>query len=172
MHSALPSRITLARYQVKLARVELVRTRTGAAEKHEASRPRHDTLAGRSLVGACIVGSWITTERMTPKEVPMSSEPEEAATAPAEEVERLRRELLEAGARPVVLNHLFGLFELASVFLGADPPRLADASLAIDAMAGLLGATEDQLGPEASPLHEGLRQLQLAYVQVARLGDD
>lgn len=102
----------------------------------------------------------------------MSGEQEEAAVASSEEVERLRRELLEAGARPVVLNHLFGLFELASVFLAADPPRLADASLAIDAMAGLLQATEDQLGPEVTELREGLRQLQLAYVQVARLGSD
>jgi hypothetical protein len=102
----------------------------------------------------------------------VSGEQEEAAVASSEEVERLRRELLEAGARPVVLNHLFGLFELASVFLAADPPRLADASLAIDAMAGLLQATEDQLGPEVTELREGLRQLQLAYVQVARLGSD
>jgi len=104
-------------------------------------------------------------------EVP-SQPTDPAATATTEEVKRLRRELLDAGARPVILNHLFGLFELASVFLAADPPRLADASLAIDAMAGMLGATEDQLGAEASELREGLRQLQLAYVQVSKLGSD
>lgn len=103
----------------------------------------------------------------------MARRPDDDSPTPSdEEVRRLRARLLDAGARPVVANHLYGLFELATVFLAADPPRLADASIAIDAMAGLLNATEAHLGDEVTELREGLRQLQLAYVQVSKLAGD
>ncbi|MEX6428695.1 hypothetical protein [Ferrimicrobium sp.] len=82
---------------------------------------------------------------------------------------KLQRELLDAEPAAIIANHAYGLFELAGLYLGTTPPRLADASLAIDAFAGLLSAVEDRLGEIANPLHDGLRQLQSAFVQVAKL---
>ncbi len=82
---------------------------------------------------------------------------------------QLQQELLSADPATIVANHAYGLFELASIYLGATPPRLTDASLAIDAFAGMLSAVEDRLGEVGQPLQDGLRQLQAAFIQVAKL---
>jgi hypothetical protein len=90
-------------------------------------------------------------------------------SAEEEQILKLQRELLDAEPAAIIANHAYGLFELAGLYLGATPPRLADASLAIDAFAGLLSAVEDRLGDIGQPLQDGLRQLQAAFVQVAKL---
>ena len=87
----------------------------------------------------------------------------------AAEIERLRREVAATPASVVVANHAYGLFELAALYLSTTPPRLDDATLAIDSLAGLMAAVEERLGERSSDLKEGLRQLQLAYIQVAQL---
>jgi hypothetical protein len=89
-------------------------------------------------------------------------------SAEEEQILKLQRELLDAEPAAIIANHAYGLFELAGLYLGATPPRLADASLAIDAFAGLLSAVEDRLDI-GQPLQDGLRQLQAAFVQVAKL---
>jgi hypothetical protein len=65
-----------------------------------------------------------------------------------------------------VANHAMGLFELAAIHLSLSPPRLGEASVAIDAMAALVDSLGDRLGPNASVLRDALAQIRLAYVQV------
>jgi hypothetical protein len=85
------------------------------------------------------------------------------------EAERLRAELLAADPADLITNYAYGLFELARLYLGAEPPRLRDASLAIDALAGLIQATANHLGEQGTLLEQGLRNLQLAFVQLSNL---
>ena len=57
----------------------------------------------------------------------------------------LRDQLARTPAEVVVANHAFGLFELAALHLSLQPPQLAQARLAIDALAALV----DGLGEPA-----------------------
>ncbi len=90
----------------------------------------------------------------------------------AKEISELQQELLDADPASIVANHAYGLFELAALYLSATPPRLTEATLAIDSLAGLMSAVEDRLGDSSAELKEALRQLQLAYIQVSQLGQD
>ena len=82
------------------------------------------------------------------------------------QMEALRAALSEAPVEVVVANHAFGLFELAALHLSAQPARLNDASLAIDALGSLVGGLEGRLGDAESQLHDGLNQLKVAFVQI------
>ena len=46
------------------------------------------------------------------------------------------------------------------------PPRLAEASVAIDALAALVETLGDRLAPHDLALRDALAQLRLAYVQL------
>jgi len=86
----------------------------------------------------------------------------------AERLEVLRRELLSAPAEVVVANHAYGLFELAALHLGEQPPHLESARLAVDALAALVDGLTGRLGEAGEPLREALAQIRLAYVQIAQ----
>ncbi|MHB8189109.1 MAG: hypothetical protein ACYDHP_01530 [Ferrimicrobium sp.] len=90
--------------------------------------------------------------------------------ADRDKLRELQEQLLAAEPATMIANHAYGLFELASLYLGATPPRLEPATLAIDALTGLLDGVPDRLGEAEAPLAEGLRQLKLAYVTVAKVG--
>ena len=77
-----------------------------------------------------------------------------------------RARLAEIPAETVVVNHVMGLYELAAIHLGADPPRLGEASLAIDAVACLVEGLGARLGEEASTLTIALSNIRLAFVQI------
>lgn len=77
-----------------------------------------------------------------------------------------RARLAEVPAETVVVNHVMGLYELAAIHLGADPPRLVEASLAIDAVACLVEGLGERLGPETSTLVVALSNIRLAFVQI------
>ncbi|HSL57362.1 MAG TPA: hypothetical protein VK866_05925 [Acidimicrobiales bacterium] len=77
-----------------------------------------------------------------------------------------RRQVLETPAHVIVTNHAMGLYELAAIHLGADEANLDEARLAIDALAGVLDATGERLGPDGETLRDALAQIQLAFVQV------
>lgn len=79
-----------------------------------------------------------------------------------------RRQLLATPARTVVANHAIGLFQLATLHLGEEHPRLDEARLAIDAMAALVEGLKGRLGPDEEPLGEALHQARLAFVEVSR----
>lgn len=84
----------------------------------------------------------------------------------AEQVEAMREELANAPVEVVVANHCYGLFELAAVYLSQTPPLLAQARLAIDAMACLVDGLGGRLGDSEPQLKDGLGQLRMAFVQI------
>ncbi len=78
----------------------------------------------------------------------------------------VRQQLLQVPASSVVANHAMGLYELAAIHLSNDPPGLSEARVAIDAMGGLVDATEGRLGENEGVLRDALAQLRLAFVQL------
>jgi hypothetical protein len=95
---------------------------------------------------------------------------EDAQTA----LNEARARLAEIPAETVVVNHVMGLYELAAIHLGASPPRLVEASLAIDAVACLVEGLGERLGAEAPTLALALSNIRLAFVQIkaATLADN
>jgi len=71
-----------------------------------------------------------------------------------------------AEAEVVVTNHVMGLYELAAIHLSAEQPDLAQAALAIDALACLIDGLGDRLGSEASTMEGALQNIRLAFVQI------
>ncbi len=88
------------------------------------------------------------------------------------EMERLEEELLSAPAGDVIANHCYGLFQLAAMHLGQQPPHLEDAKLAIDALGAIVDTLGARIGPTAATLSEGLTQVRLAFVQIAAANTD
>jgi hypothetical protein len=82
------------------------------------------------------------------------------------ELDEARRRLADVPAAQVVANHAMGLFELAAIHLSQQPPDLAEAALAIDAMAAVIDALGDRLGPNTAVLRDALAQIRLAFVQL------
>jgi hypothetical protein len=82
------------------------------------------------------------------------------------ELDEARRRLAEVPAAQVVANHAMGLFELAAIHLSQQPADLAEAALAIDAMAAVIDAVGDRLAPNAAVLRDALAQIRLAFVQL------
>lgn len=97
--------------------------------------------------------------------------PSESDSSEDETLEHLRETLASSDPAIVIANHCYGLFELAAVYLGEQPPRLPEAQFAIDALAGLLGASSERLGEAATLITEGLTQLRLAWVQIKAAHD-
>jgi hypothetical protein len=98
-------------------------------------------------------------------------EPDDAEVA--EELRRIRAELAAAPVPDLIANHAVGLWQLAVLHLVPDEgeaPHLADAALAIDALAALVDSVGDRLERHAEPLRDALAQLRLAFVQVQERG--
>lgn len=78
----------------------------------------------------------------------------------------VRSRIATVPAEVVVVNHAMGLYELAAIHLSATPPRLADAALAIDAVACLIEGLGPRLGDEHATLVDALANIRLAFVQI------
>jgi hypothetical protein len=100
------------------------------------------------------------TAHLSPDDVSPDIEGAQAALAEA------RERLGEVPAAVVVTNHVMGLYELAAIHLSAQPARLVDAVLAIDAMACLVEGLGDRLGEESAFLRDALANIRLAFVQI------
>jgi hypothetical protein len=85
-------------------------------------------------------------------------------------LEDARRRIAEVPAQVVVVNHLMGLYELAAIHLSSVPPKLDEASLAIDALAALLEKLGDRLGEETATMRDALSNIQMIYVQMRSRG--
>ena len=83
-----------------------------------------------------------------------------------EEMAALEQELLAAPVEEVIANHCYGLFQLAAIHLGHQPPNLVAARLAIDAFGAIVDTLDSRLGAPAETLRDGLAQLRLAFVQI------
>lgn len=101
-------------------------------------------------------------------DLPPDLTPEEAAQLEAMQAEmaQVREQLLAAPASVVVANHAMGVYELAAIHLTAPEPRLAEASLAIDALAALVEGLKGRLGDAEPTLVDALAQLRGAYLEV------
>jgi hypothetical protein len=96
----------------------------------------------------------------------MSDDPTDQLRVAEEALAATRQEVAAAPAEVIVTNHVMGLYELAAIHLSAEPPRLADAALCIDAVACLVEGLGDRLGPDAGTLRHALANIRLAFVQV------
>ena len=123
---------------------------------------------------------WTPSGEYVPREEPKPAGPGAGAPPPgaAPSPEDMEAALAEARAileHPVlehVAGHVMGLFELAALHLereaatgGKEKPDLAEASLAIDAMAALVEGLGDRLGRYHQSLTQALSQLRIAYVR-------
>jgi len=92
-------------------------------------------------------------------------EMDDTAAETLEAVAEARRRLAEVPASVVVTNHAMGLFELAAIHLSAEPARLSDAQLAIDALGLLVDGLGDRMGEHTETLQAALGNIRLVYVQ-------
>ena len=117
--------------------------------------------------------------------VPREEPPERPAPPPRAPGQQPTPEQLEAAlaearavlATPVIEHigaHAMALFELAALHLereaatgGEEKPDLAEAALAIDAMAALVEGLGDKLNPYRGQLENALNQLRMAFVQLS-----
>ena len=95
--------------------------------------------------------------------------PEEMQAAMAE-----ARRVLQTPVIEHIGGHAMALFELAALHLereaatgGEEPPDLAEASLAIDAMAALVEGLGERLQPYRAQLQQALDQLRMAFVKLS-----
>lgn len=102
----------------------------------------------------------------------LSPDERERAEMAIMEMLRAQQEVAAAPAEAVVANHAGGLYELAAIKLGMQPPELEDARLAIDALGGLLEATGDRLGEPAVQLGDLVNQLRAAWVELSKAADE
>lgn len=100
-----------------------------------------------------------------PSEPELTPEEEEQAKEMARELAEARSKLLETEVSTVLANHALGIYELAAIHLTADTPKLAEAHLAIDALAALVDGLAGRLGDGEATLKDALHQIRLAFVQ-------
>lgn len=102
---------------------------------------------------------------------PTDAEATQDSKSENNDLQRFREEILSSEPEVIVANHCFGLFELAAIYLSENPPRLAPASLAIDALSGLTESIKGRLGGYEQEISDGIAQLRLAFVQVSALAN-
>jgi hypothetical protein len=107
----------------------------------------------------------VTTVNM-PNDSTNPQESEIDISEAAEALAETRQRLAEIPAEVVVVNHVMGLYELAAIHLSAQPPRLFEAALAIDAVACLVEGLEGRLGDEEATLKLALDNIRIAFVQI------
>jgi hypothetical protein len=90
---------------------------------------------------------------------------DDATAETLEAIADARRRLAEVPASVVVTNHAMGLFELAAIHLSAEPARLTEAALAIDALGFLVDGLGDRLGEHHETLVAALGNIRLVFVQ-------
>lgn len=96
----------------------------------------------------------------------LSSDQEADAQEIAAEMAEVRAQLSQVPAAQVIANHAMGCWELAAIHLSAQPPKLDEAQLAIDAFGAIAETLQGKLGPDEATLNDALAQLRLAFVQV------
>ena len=129
--------------------------------EHEVPRNQPSEPAGQPLPDEIVDLSDLPGyDELTPEQ-------QAQAQAMARELAEARERIAQTPAAEVVANHAMGLYELAAIHLGSQPPALDEAKVAIDAMTGIVGAIPGRLGDNEAVLREALQQLQLAYVQLS-----
>ena len=81
------------------------------------------------------------------------------------ELRAMQEQMIRTPAAIVVANHCIGLVELAALHLGQNPPNLADAQIAIDALAGVLDGVGSRMAENGPPLRQALNQMRMAFIE-------
>jgi hypothetical protein len=81
------------------------------------------------------------------------------------ELRAMQEQMIRTPAAIVVANHCIGLVELAALHLGQNPPNLADAQIAIDALAGILDSVGSRMAENGPPLRQALNQMRMAFIE-------
>ncbi|HEV3015367.1 MAG TPA: DUF1844 domain-containing protein [Actinomycetota bacterium] len=90
-----------------------------------------------------------------------------------DQLEQLREQLASVSAGDVVAEAALSLIALAYVRLGIPPEQherfrdLDDARLLVDALGGMLAATEGRLGASEASLRDALANLRMTFADVA-----
>ena len=90
-----------------------------------------------------------------------------------DQLEQLREQLASVSAGDVVAEAALSLIALAYVRLGIPPEQharfrdLDEARLLVDALGGMLAATEGRLGPVVPSLRDALANLRMAFADVS-----
>ena len=115
----------------------------------------------------------------TVSDTPTSSEPGEGNGEITDTIDEAQAAINEARdrlagipAELVVSNHVMGLYELAAIHLGSEPPSLTEAALAIDAVGCLVEGLGPRLGPDSETLVAALSNIRLAFVQIKNAAAD
>ena len=82
------------------------------------------------------------------------------------EMARVRQEMLSVPAADIVANHLMGIYELAAIHLGENPPNFAEATVAIEALRAVLDRMGSAFGENEAVLTQALTQLQMTFVKL------
>jgi hypothetical protein len=83
----------------------------------------------------------------------------------ARQMEEARVRMLRMPAGAVLGQQALQFYELAAIYLSEQPARLADARMAIDALAAVVERLGNRLGEAEQPLRQALNQLQMAFVE-------
>lgn len=110
-------------------------------------------------VREALVEAGIDVDQLTPEQL-------QQAMAMLAEMAAVRQQLLSAPAADVIANHLMGIYELAAIHLGENPPNFAEAHLAIEAMRVVLERLAGAFGEHEAVLRQALSQLQMTFVQL------
>jgi len=123
-------------------------------------------------------GEYVPREE-PPKQpaAPPSAPPGQGREPTEAEVQAALAEARRVLHTPVIEHiggHAMALFELAALHLereaatgGEEKPDLAEAALAIDAMAALVEGLGEKLQPYQGQLEQALNQLRMAFVQLS-----
>jgi hypothetical protein len=123
-------------------------------------------------------GEYVPREEPPKQPTPPPSAPPGQGREPtAEEMQAAIAEARRVLHTPVIEHiggHAMAMFELAALHLereaatnGEEKPDLAEASLAIDAMAALVEGLGERLHPYQGQLQQALEQLRMAFVQLS-----
>ena len=102
----------------------------------------------------------------------LSPEEREQAEQYIRELAESRERLKAVPASVVVANHAMGLYELAALHLSSQPPNLAQATVAIDALGALLDGMQGRLDEAEPTLRDALSQIRMAFVQLKNRPQD
>ena len=107
----------------------------------------------------------MSQDNTIPTNGPSTPEMDDETAEALEAVAEARQRLGQVPASVVVANHAMGLFELAAIHLSAEPPNLAEAQLAIDALGFLIDGLGARIGEHHDTLVAALGNIRLVYVQ-------
>jgi hypothetical protein len=99
----------------------------------------------------------IDIDQLTPEQV-------QEATQMLAEMSRVRQEMLSVPAAEIIANHLMGIYELAAIHLGENPPNFVEATVAIEALRAVLDRIGKEFGENEQVLQQALQQLQVTFV--------